>query len=108
MHIKFFFQLATQLVDQFLIETAHLLLARALAGLERNEEAIAALQEYLERGGNLLWMTEPGTLQSLEPLADQLGLLVLPGLYTAQIYWFGKPTVYELLLMRHGLLVLPP
>ncbi len=37
-----------------------------------------------------------------------LALLVLPGLYTAQIYWFGKPTVYELLLMRHGLLGLPP
>ncbi len=37
-----------------------------------------------------------------------LPLLILPGLYTAQIYWFGKPTVYELLLMRHGLLALPP
>jgi len=37
-----------------------------------------------------------------------LALLVLPGLYTAQIYWFGKPTVYELLLMRHGLVHLPP
>ncbi len=40
---------------------------------------VAAVQDYLERGGNLLWLTEPGTLQSLEPLADQLGLLVLPG-----------------------------
>lgn len=40
---------------------------------------VAALLDYLERGGNLLWLTEPGTLQSLEPLADQLGLLVLPG-----------------------------
>jgi len=37
-----------------------------------------------------------------------LALLVLPGLYTAQIFWFGKPTVYELLLMRHGWLQLPP
>jgi hypothetical protein len=37
-----------------------------------------------------------------------VALLVLPGLYTAQIYWFGKPTVYELLLMRWGLLQLPP
>jgi ABC-type uncharacterized transport system involved in gliding motility auxiliary subunit len=40
---------------------------------------VAALQDYLEHGGNLLWLTEPGTLQSLEPLADQLGLLLLPG-----------------------------
>lgn len=37
-----------------------------------------------------------------------LALLVLPGLYTAQIFWFGKPTSYELLLMRHGWLQLPP
>lgn len=37
-----------------------------------------------------------------------LALLILPGLYTAQIYWFGKPTVYELLLLRHGWLQLPP
>lgn len=37
-----------------------------------------------------------------------LALLVLPGVYTAQIYWFGKPTVYELLAMRWGYLVLPP
>jgi hypothetical protein len=37
-----------------------------------------------------------------------LALLVLPGLYTAQVFWFGKPTSYELLLMRHGLLGLPP
>ncbi len=40
---------------------------------------VAALQDYLDNGGNLLWLTEPGTLHSLEPLADQLGLLILPG-----------------------------
>jgi hypothetical protein len=37
-----------------------------------------------------------------------LVLLLLPGIYTAQVFWFGKPTVYELLLMRWGILVLPP
>ena len=37
-----------------------------------------------------------------------LALLILPGLYTAHLYWFGKPTVYELLMMRHGFIVLPP
>lgn len=34
---------------------------------------------YLERGGNLLWLLDPGPLQGLEPLAAALGLSRLPG-----------------------------
>ncbi len=37
-----------------------------------------------------------------------LALLVLPGVYTAQVFWFGKPTSYEIWLMRQGWLQLPP
>ncbi len=57
----------------------------------------------------LLALTAP-LLEGLRGRLPWLGLalLVLPGLYTAQIYWFGKPTVYELLLMRWGWLQLPP
>lgn len=40
---------------------------------------VAALQDYLERGGNLLWLTEPEAPRSLGPLADALGILPLPG-----------------------------
>jgi len=40
---------------------------------------IAALQDYIGRGGNLLWLTEPDAPQSLAPLADTLGILPLPG-----------------------------
>ena len=42
--------------------------------------AVQALLDYLDRGGNLLWLTEPANdSQGLEPLARALGVRVLPG-----------------------------
>jgi ABC-type uncharacterized transport system involved in gliding motility auxiliary subunit len=42
--------------------------------------AVQALVDYLQRGGNLLWLTEPANdSQGLEPLAEALGVHVLPG-----------------------------
>ncbi len=42
--------------------------------------AVKALVDYVQNGGNLLWMTEPGNDDlGLKPLADTLGLRVLPG-----------------------------
>lgn len=38
-----------------------------------------ALIRYLDRGGNLLWLMDPGAMHGLEPLAARLGLSVLPG-----------------------------
>lgn len=40
---------------------------------------VAAVQDYVARGGNLLWLTEPEGPRSLAPLADALGILALPG-----------------------------
>jgi hypothetical protein len=37
------------------------------------------LTRYLEQGGNLLWLMDPGPLNGLEPLAAHLGLRILPG-----------------------------
>jgi ABC-type uncharacterized transport system involved in gliding motility auxiliary subunit len=37
------------------------------------------LVEYLRGGGNLLWLMDPGTLGGLDPLAQELGLRLLPG-----------------------------
>ncbi len=37
------------------------------------------LGQYLDRGGNLLWLLDPGPLNGLEVLADQLGIGILPG-----------------------------
>lgn len=42
--------------------------------------AVRALVDYLANGGNLLWLTEPANSDlNLAPLADALGLRVLPG-----------------------------
>lgn len=49
---------------------------------------VKALVDYVRDGGNLLWLTEPGTgnlLQDrlgLQPLADVLGISALPGVLT--------------------------
>lgn len=37
------------------------------------------LAHYLDRGGNLLWLLDPGPLNGLEALAEQLGIARLPG-----------------------------
>ena len=37
------------------------------------------LAQYLDRGGNLLWLMDPGPLNGLETLVDLLGIGVLPG-----------------------------
>jgi ABC-type uncharacterized transport system involved in gliding motility auxiliary subunit len=39
-----------------------------------------ALIDYLERGGNLLLLADPGDLNGLQPLMDHLGVAELPGL----------------------------
>jgi ABC-type uncharacterized transport system involved in gliding motility auxiliary subunit len=42
--------------------------------------SVKALADYLAGGGNLQWLTEPGSADpALKPLADTLGIRVLPG-----------------------------
>ncbi|RDI98822.1 ABC transporter [Dyella solisilvae] len=44
------------------------------------EGAVQALTTYVANGGNLLWLTDPGNEDlHLQPLADALGIHVLPG-----------------------------
>ena len=40
---------------------------------------VEALIRYLDRGGNLLWLADPGAQKGLEPLAELLGVKSLPG-----------------------------
>jgi hypothetical protein len=40
---------------------------------------IESLTHYLDRGGNLLWLLDPGDLYGLEPVAALLGVTRLPG-----------------------------
>ncbi|MGH8717465.1 MAG: GldG family protein [Burkholderiales bacterium] len=37
------------------------------------------LMRYLEKGGSLLWLLEPGVVRSLEPVAEQLGITLSTG-----------------------------
>jgi len=41
---------------------------------------IALIIEYLLRGGNILWLADPGSLHGLEPLADQLNIKIPAGM----------------------------
>ncbi|GAB4508765.1 MAG: Gldg family protein [Sulfuricaulis sp.] len=40
---------------------------------------VKEIQNYLNRGGNLLWLHDPGPLFGLEPLAENLGIEFQPG-----------------------------
>lgn len=40
---------------------------------------VRMIQDYVERGGNLLWLAEPEGRHQLDPLAAQLGLAFHPG-----------------------------
>lgn len=59
---------------------------------------IKTLEAYIKRGGNLLWLTDPGPLHGLERLAELLGIEVQPGTIvdpTSQVL-AGDPTAIVL------------
>lgn len=41
---------------------------------------VKAIEDYVNRGGNLLWLGDPGPLHGLEPVAKELGVKFLPGI----------------------------
>ena len=57
--------------------TAALVIAGPQVDLLPGETAL--IQDYLERGGNLLWLLDPGSWRGLEPVAASLGLSVVEG-----------------------------
>jgi ABC-type uncharacterized transport system involved in gliding motility auxiliary subunit len=65
------------------------------------------LLDYVEAGGNLLWLTEPDTPDRLEPLAERLGINVLPGTVvdaTTQMFGIENPTFVVITgYPRHGI-----
>lgn len=55
---------------------------------------VRLIRRYLDDGGNLLWLVEPGDLAGLEPLAETLGIEVLPGTIvdaTTQLFGIDNP-----------------
>lgn len=63
---------------------------------------VKAVEEYVKRGGNLLWLIDPGPLQGLEPVAEQLGVELQPGVIVdpASQLLAGDPTA--LVATRYG------
>jgi len=56
---------------------------------------VGVLLEFVRNGGNLLWLAEPKRLESLQPLADLLGIGFLPGMVvdaTGQMFGVSEPT----------------
>ena len=56
---------------------------------------VALLRDYVTRGGNLLWLAEPGKPAGLEALAEQLGIAFLPGVVvdaTTQLFGIDNPS----------------
>ncbi|WP_434132231.1 GldG family protein [Methylocaldum sp. GT1BB] len=56
---------------------------------------ITLVQNYVKNGGNLLWLTDPGELHGLDPLAQQLGIKFLPGTVvdaSTQLFGIDDPT----------------
>jgi len=60
--------------------------SRLLAG------EVKAIQSYLNQGGNLLWLHDPGPLLGLEPLAESLGVEFQPGVIVDPGNISGNPT----------------
>lgn len=55
---------------------------------------VQLIHRYLQQGGNLLWLVEPGGIAGLEPLAEALGIEVLPGVVvdaTTQLFGIDDP-----------------
>jgi ABC-type uncharacterized transport system involved in gliding motility auxiliary subunit len=57
-------------------------------------EEVAAVLRYLEHGGNLLWLAEPGPAKGMEPVANALGVAFEPGVVvdpTTQVLGISHP-----------------
>jgi len=75
-------------------DTAVLVIAGPQVKLLPGEVTI--IQDYVKKGGNLLWLTDPGEANGLEPLAEQLGLRQLPGTLvdpTGQMLGINNPAI---------------
>lgn len=46
---------------------------------------VREIERYLDAGGDLLWLADPGPLHGLEPIAEKLGVEFLPGVIVDQV-----------------------
>ena len=56
---------------------------------------VKLIQDYLDRGGNLLWLHDPGSRYGLDPIAESLGIGFVPGTIvdpTTQVLGIADPS----------------
>lgn len=73
--------------------TTALVIADPRANLLPGE--VGLIQDYIKKGGNLLWLAEPGEQHGLQALAEQLNLTFLPGTIvdaSTQLFGINNPT----------------
>ena len=73
-------------------EAAMLVVSPGREALPGNE--VDAVLRFLDRGGNLLWLAEPGPSRGMDPVADALGIVFEPGVLvdpTTQILGISHP-----------------
>lgn len=57
---------------------------------------VEMILEYVRNGGNLLWLHDPGPMNGLEPLAEELGIELKQGVvidYAGQLIGINDPTI---------------
>lgn len=55
---------------------------------------VKILRDYVDHGGDVLWLADPGSLHGLAPLAEQLGIALHPGMIvdpTTQLFGINDP-----------------
>jgi hypothetical protein len=70
-----------------------LLIANPQVDLQAAE--VEKIRQYVQKGGNLLWLIDPEPLRGLQPVAELLGLILGPGIVwdpTARLF-NAQPTV---------------
>ena len=63
------------------------------------------IEQYLNQGGNLLWLLDSNKLFGLEPLATQLGLTIQPGILvdpTSRLFGVNDPSVISITTTGYG------
>lgn len=67
------------LLEETLPENTKLIVI-ASPSYDYHEGEINKIQDYIKKGGNLLWLTDPGKLYGLNKLASSLGIKLQPGI----------------------------
>ena len=85
---------AINLAETAIPDNTHLLVV-ASPRVDLLPGEVEVLQDYVDRGGNLLWLAEPGDLHGMAPLAEQLGIEFLPGMVvdaTTRLFGVENPS----------------